>query len=69
MYWKTGKNGWSALASALVLGALSCGRDKDAAKPASKVPVVDSTAPGRTATVNGFKTPESVRYDSAGDVF
>jgi sugar lactone lactonase YvrE len=69
VYWKTGKNGWSALASALVLGALSCGRDKDAAKPASKVPVVDSTAPGRTATVNGFKTPESVRYDSAGDVF
>ena len=69
MYWKPGRNGWSALAAALVLGALACGRDKDAAKPANKAPVIDSTAPGRTATVNGFKTPESVRYDSAGDVF
>ena len=38
-------------------------------KRAAHGPVVDSTAPGRTATVNGFKTPESVRYDSAGDVF
>jgi len=69
VYWKPGRNGWSTLAAALVLAALSCGRDKDAAKPANKVPVIDSTAPGRTATVNGFKTPESVRYDSAGDVF
>jgi len=52
-----------------MLGALACGGAKDAAKPASKVPVVDSTAPGRAATATGFKTPESVRYDSAGDVF
>ena len=52
-----------------MLAALACGRDKDAAKPVAKGPVVDSTAPGRTATVEGFKTPESVRYDSAGDVF
>lgn len=69
MYWKPGRNGWIALASVLVLGTLACEKDKDAAKPASKGPVIDSTAPGRTATVNGFKTPESVRYDSAADVF
>ena len=64
-----GRNGWRALAAATMLGALACGRDKDSAKPGKKEPVIDSTAPGRTATVSGFKTPESVRYDSAGDVF
>jgi sugar lactone lactonase YvrE len=69
VYWKPGRNGWSALAAAVVLGALACGKEKDTSKPASKVPVVDSTAPGRTASVTGFKTPESVRYDSAADVF
>ena len=59
------------LAAATMLGALACGRerDKDSAKPGKKEPVIDSTAPGRTATVSGFKTPESVRYDSVGDVF
>ena len=59
------------LVAATMLGALACGRerDKDSAKPGKKEPVIDSTAPGRTATVSGFKTPESVRYDSVGDVF
>jgi sugar lactone lactonase YvrE len=27
------------------------------------------TVPGREATITGFKQPESVRYDTAGDVF
>jgi len=59
----------AAVAFAVTLAAAACGRDKDAAKTAQHGPVVDSTAPGRTATVTGFKTPESVRYDSANDVF
>jgi len=64
-----GKNGWRVLAAATMLGALACGRDKESAKAGKKEPVIDSTAPGRTASVSGFKTPESVRYDSANDVF
>jgi sugar lactone lactonase YvrE len=62
-------NGWRALAMATVVVAAACGRDKEAPKAATHGPVIDSTAPGRTATVTGFKTPESVRYDSANDVF
>jgi sugar lactone lactonase YvrE len=63
-----GKSG-RALVLAGLLAAAACGRDEKASKAATHGPVIDSTAPGRTATVNGFKTPESVRYDSAGDVF
>jgi sugar lactone lactonase YvrE len=66
---KLGKKGWRGLAAAMVLGALACGREKEAPKADKAGPVIDSTAPGRTATANGFKSPESVRYDSAGDVF
>lgn len=62
-------NGWRALAPAIVLAVVACGREKEQPKAAPRGPVIDSTAPGRTASVNGFKTPESVRYDSAGDVF
>jgi sugar lactone lactonase YvrE len=57
-----------ALAAAVALAAVACGREKEAPKVAHG-PVIDSTAPSRTATTNGFKTPESVRYDSANDVF
>jgi sugar lactone lactonase YvrE len=64
----TGKSG-RALVLAGLLAAAACGRGENASKAATHGPVIDSTAPGRTATVNGFKTPESVRYDSAGDVF
>lgn len=57
-----------ALGTALAL--LACSREKAPPKEsAARGPVIDSTAPGRTATVTGFKTPESVRYDSAADVF
>ncbi|MEP7066007.1 MAG: SMP-30/gluconolactonase/LRE family protein [Gemmatimonadota bacterium] len=63
------RNGWCALATTLVLGAVACKGEQEKPNAAPKAPVIDSTAPGRTATVNGFKTPESVRYDSAGDVF
>ena len=62
-----GREGRAALA-VIALAAAACGRDKDASKVAHG-PVVDSTAPGRAATTGGFKTPESVRYDSANDVF
>ncbi len=58
-----------ALSAAMVLLAAACGGDKTKASAPAKGPVVDSTAPGRTAAVSGFKTPESVRYDSANDVF
>jgi sugar lactone lactonase YvrE len=58
-----------AIATALVIAVTACNRDKGAPKGAAHAPVVDSTAPGRTATIKGFKTPESVRYDSANDVF
>jgi len=64
-----GRNGCRALAVVAALGTLACGRDKEAANPGKKEPVIDSTAPGLAATVSGFKTPESVRYDSANDVF
>ena len=57
------------LATVLGLAVAACGREKSTPKTAAHGPVVDSSAPGRTATVNGFKTPESVRYDSARDVF
>jgi sugar lactone lactonase YvrE len=63
-----GKSG-HALVMAVLLATAACGRDKNTSKAATHGPVIDSTAPGRTATVNGFKTPESVRYDSARDVF
>jgi sugar lactone lactonase YvrE len=53
---------------ATVIAAAACGREKEP-KAGEHAPVVDSTAPGRTARVEGFKTPESVRYDSAADVF
>jgi sugar lactone lactonase YvrE len=62
-------NGRRALTLAFVLAVMACGREKEQPKTAAHGPVIDSTAPGRTATANGFKTPESVRYDSAGDVF
>jgi sugar lactone lactonase YvrE len=58
-----------AFVMAVLLSAAACGRDKDSSKATAHGPVIDSTAPGRTATVAGFKTPESVRYDSARDVF
>jgi sugar lactone lactonase YvrE len=61
--------GERVLATGIVLVVAACGREKSTTKAAAHGPIVDSTAPGRTATVNGFKTPESVRYDSAGDVF
>ena len=64
-----GKTGCRALAAVAALGALACGRDKEAANAGKKEPVIDSTAPGLAATASGFKTPESVRYDSANDVF
>src|SRR6476661_2900610 len=59
---------WRGPAMILALVIAACGREKEKAQ-AAHGPVIDSTAPGRTATVNGFKTPESVRYDSARDVF
>ena len=62
------RNGWRALVMVAALGAAACGREKEQPK-AAKGPVIDSTAPGRTASVTGFKTPESARYDSAADVF
>ncbi len=58
-----------AFVMAVLLSAAACGRDKDSSKATAHGLVIDSTAPGRTATVAGFKTPESVRYDSARDVF
>jgi sugar lactone lactonase YvrE len=64
---RIGSYGRCAVAAA-TLGAVACGRDRSAPKEA-KGPVVDSTAPGLAATTNGFKMPESVRYDSANDVF
>ena len=64
-----GGTGGRALVIATALAAVACGRDKEAPKATARGPVVDSTAPGRTATTNGFKAPESVRYDSARDVF
>jgi sugar lactone lactonase YvrE len=63
------RKGWRAPAVAIVLAVAACGREKEQPAAVTHGPVIDSTAPGRTATVNGFKTPESVRYDSAGDVF
>jgi sugar lactone lactonase YvrE len=62
-------NRWRALATMTLLAAAACGGDREKPKTAAHGPVIDSTAPGRTATVSGFKTPESVRYDSARDVF
>jgi sugar lactone lactonase YvrE len=62
------RNGRRVLVAAALLGAAACGREKEPPK-AAKGPVVDSTAPGRTATASGFRGPESVRYDSASDVF
>jgi sugar lactone lactonase YvrE len=69
VYTLPGRNGWSAISLALAVVITACGKDKEQKQPAAHGPVVDSTAPGRTASVTGFKTPESVRYDSAGDVF
>ena len=64
-----GRNGWRAIAAMIVVAMAACGRDKETPKAVAHGPVVDSTAPGRAATTNGFKTPESVRYDSVNDVF
>ena len=64
-----GRNGRRAIAAAVALAAVACGREKEAPKATAHGPMVDSTAPGRASTTNGFKTPESVRYDSANDVF
>lgn len=63
-----GRNGWRTVVTVAALGAVACGREKEQPKVAHG-PVIDSTAPGRTAEATGFKTPESVRYDSASDVF
>lgn len=60
--------GRCALAAATMLVLAACGREKEMPKVA-KGPMVDSTAPGRTATASGFKLPESVLYDSVNDVF
>ena len=65
----SGGNAVRTLAAAAMLVATACKGDKDASKAAPKGPVIDSTAPGLAASANGFKTPESVRYDSANDVF
>ena len=62
------RNGWRALVVLATLAGVACGREKGQPK-AAHGPVIDSTAPGRTASVTGFKTPESARYDSAADVF
>jgi sugar lactone lactonase YvrE len=62
------QRGSGALAMVVMLVIAACGRDKEK-QAATRGPVVDTTAPGRAATTAGFKTPESVRYDSAGDVF
>jgi sugar lactone lactonase YvrE len=59
----------TAAFAAVAFAQAACGRDKGATKTAAHAPVVDSTAPGLSATTTGFKTPESVRYDSANDVF
>jgi sugar lactone lactonase YvrE len=65
-----GTSGWRALALVAVVMAAACGREKEQPKAAgARGPVIDSTAPGLAATATGFKTPESVRYDSAADVF
>jgi len=66
-----GRKGRLVHATVVVLAAAiaACGRDTGTPKAPAHGPVIDSTAPGRTALVNGFKTPESVRYDSLGDVF
>jgi sugar lactone lactonase YvrE len=64
-----GKRACTAAVALAVILAAACGGEKDSAKAAKHGPAIDSTAPGRTATVSGFKTPESVRYDSANDVF
>jgi sugar lactone lactonase YvrE len=64
-----GRNGRRAVAAVVALAAMACGHDKGAPKKVGNGPVIDSTAPGRTSTTNGFKAPESARYDSANDVF
>ncbi|MGH7622405.1 MAG: SMP-30/gluconolactonase/LRE family protein [Gemmatimonadaceae bacterium] len=61
------RNGWRVAVTLAALAIVACGREKEQPKPHG--PVIDSTAPGRTAEVTGFKTPESARYDSAADVF
>jgi sugar lactone lactonase YvrE len=68
VYTLFGRNDWRA-AAMIVLAVAACGKGSEKPKAEAHGPVIDSTAPGRTATVNGFKTPESVRYDSARDVF
>ncbi len=64
-----GTKRWRAFVLAAALASGACGREKEAAKTPAHGPVIDTTAPGLAATASGFKTPESVRYDSAGDVF
>lgn len=58
----------AAIAVMATIFAAACSGEKAAPKPAG-AGAVDSTAPGRMATITGFKAPESVRYDSAADVF
>jgi sugar lactone lactonase YvrE len=62
------RNGWRVAVMISALAIAACSRGKEQPK-AAHGPAVDSTAPGRTAEVTGFKTPESARYDSAADVF
>ncbi|MBK5188036.1 MAG: SMP-30/gluconolactonase/LRE family protein [Gemmatimonadaceae bacterium] len=64
-----GTKRWRAFVLAAALASGACGREKETAKTPAHGPVIDTTAPGLAATASGFKTPESVRYDSAGDVF
>jgi sugar lactone lactonase YvrE len=52
---------WCALAALAACG----GEKRGAARGAG----ADSNVPGRVATIDGFKHPESVRYDSALDVY
>jgi sugar lactone lactonase YvrE len=52
---------WCAIAALAACGGEKHGATRGAA--------VDSSVPGRAATIDGFKTPESVRYDSALDVY
>jgi len=62
------RKGRCVVVTMAALSIAACGRGKEQPK-AKSGPVVDSTAPGRTAEVTGFKTPESAHYDSAADVF
>ncbi|MEO8880619.1 MAG: SMP-30/gluconolactonase/LRE family protein [Gemmatimonadaceae bacterium] len=64
-----GGNARRLCAAAAMLATAACGREKEAPKTVAKGAVIDTTAPGLAATATGFKLPESVRYDSANDIF